>query len=227
MNIRIFSAHIQGIFNTESDKLSRLALSGDYSLKESIAYGFQVPQSVSSIGPICIKSEPLVHELLFPEKEHDNPRLQRECNAPSVDEEPGFPVISSHPLNTKVTPEIRERRKRGRDDSSRLEGLNLDSDHKTIEREKSSSWERGRYIRKRLINEEKGPMFTSWKHGNVSLEEQAYNNADCVRLLLERDWILEDPHNDKDSTNIILSSFERTTLKTYKSGWSVFVDFLL
>jgi hypothetical protein len=29
LNIRIFSAHIQGILNTESDKLSRLALSGD------------------------------------------------------------------------------------------------------------------------------------------------------------------------------------------------------
>jgi hypothetical protein len=34
LNIRIFSAHIQGILNTEPDKLSRLALSGDYSLKE-------------------------------------------------------------------------------------------------------------------------------------------------------------------------------------------------
>jgi hypothetical protein len=34
LNIRIFSAHIQGVINMESDNLSRLVLSGDYSLKE-------------------------------------------------------------------------------------------------------------------------------------------------------------------------------------------------
>jgi hypothetical protein len=34
LNIKIFSAHIQGILNTESDRLSRLDLSGDYFLKE-------------------------------------------------------------------------------------------------------------------------------------------------------------------------------------------------
>jgi hypothetical protein len=85
-------------------------------------------------------------------------------------------------------------------------------------------------------------VFTSQKHGHVSPEEQAFNDADCVRVLLERDWILEDPHNDKglkfvtkflsyhlskDSANLILSSFEGTTLKAYKAGWSVFIDFLL
>jgi hypothetical protein len=63
-----------------------------------------------------------------------------------------------------------------------------------------------------------------------------------VRIQLERDWSLEDPHNDKglkfvtrylsyhlskDSANLILSSFEGTTIKAYKAGWSVFVDFLL
>jgi hypothetical protein len=42
----------------------------------------------------------------------------------------------------------------------------------------------------RLINKEKGPVFTSRKHGDVSPEEQAYNDADCVRLLLKRNWIL-------------------------------------
>jgi hypothetical protein len=73
-----------------------------------------------------------------------------------------------------------------------LEGPNLDPSLKTLEREKSSSWESGRYIRKRLINEEKGPVFTSRKHGHVSPEEQAFNDADCVCILLERDWILDD-----------------------------------
>jgi hypothetical protein len=34
MGISIASAHIQGILNTETDKLSRLAMSGDYSLKQ-------------------------------------------------------------------------------------------------------------------------------------------------------------------------------------------------
>jgi hypothetical protein len=155
---------------------------------------------------------------------------------------PNSPITSSYPLNTKVTPEIRERRKPGRVDSSRLEGSNLDPDTKSPEREKSNSWECGRYIRKRLINEEKGPVFTSWKHGDVSPEEQAYNDADYVRILLGRDWILKDPHNDKvvklvtkvlsyhlsrKRANLILSSFEGTTLKAYKAGWSIFVDFLL
>jgi hypothetical protein len=68
------------------------------------------------------------------------------------------------------------------------------------------------------------------------------NNADCVRILLGRDWILKDPLNDKglkfvteflsyhkskDCANLILDSFEGTTLKAYKASWSVFVDFLL
>jgi hypothetical protein len=63
-----------------------------------------------------------------------------------------------------------------------------------------------------------------------------------VRILLGRDWILEDPHNDEDlkfvteflsyhksedCANLILDSFEGTTLKAYKAGWSLFVDFLL
>jgi hypothetical protein len=53
---------------------------------------------------------------------------------------------------------------------------------------------------------------------------------------------LEDPHNDKglkfvtkflsyhlsrERANLILSSFEGTTLKAYKASWSVFVDYLL
>jgi hypothetical protein len=53
---------------------------------------------------------------------------------------------------------------------------------------------------------------------------------------------LEDPHNDKnlkfvtkflsyhlskERANLILSSFEGITLKAYKAGWSVFVDYLL
>jgi hypothetical protein len=60
--------------------------------------------------------------------------------------------------------------------------------------------------------------------------------------LLERNWILNDPHNDKvlklvrkffsyhsskDRVNLILNSFEETTLKAYKAGWSIFVDYLL
>jgi hypothetical protein len=122
-----------------------------------------------------------------------------------------------------------------------LEGLNLDTDLKTLKCEKRSSWECGRYIRKRIFNEEKRSVFTSREHVHVSPEEQAFNDADCVRILLERDWIL-DPHNDKglkfvteflsyhlskNRANLILSSFEGITLKAYKAGWSVFVDFLL
>jgi hypothetical protein len=53
-----------------------------------------------------------------------------------VAEEPSSPVTSSNLLNTKVTPEIQERSKRGRYDSFRLEGSNLDHDPKTLEREK-------------------------------------------------------------------------------------------
>jgi ribonuclease HI len=34
LGILIASAHIQGILNTETDKLSRLAMSGDYSLRQ-------------------------------------------------------------------------------------------------------------------------------------------------------------------------------------------------
>jgi hypothetical protein len=180
-----------------------------------------------------------VHELLFPKKECDNPGLQREHNAPFVAKEPSSSITSSYPLNN---PEIRERRKRGRDDSSRLEGSNLDTNIKKLEREKSSTWKRGRYIRKRLINNKKGPVFTSRKHGEVSPKEQAFNDVDCVRILLESDWILENSHNDeglkfvteflschlsKESADLILSSFEGTTLKAYKAGWSVFVEFLL
>jgi hypothetical protein len=52
----------------------------------NIYFGSQVPKSVSSIGPIYIQREPLVHELLFPEKERDNPGLSRERNAPFVAE---------------------------------------------------------------------------------------------------------------------------------------------
>jgi hypothetical protein len=53
-------------------------------------------------------------------------------------------------------------------------------------------------------NEEKRSVFTSGEHGHVSPKEQdtivsgqAFNDADCVRILQERDWILDDPHNDK------------------------------
>jgi hypothetical protein len=63
-----------------------------------------------------------------------------------------------------------------------------------------------------------------------------------VRILLERDWVLNDPHNDKglkfvtefltyckskDCAFLILDSFEKNTLKAYKAGWSIFIDFLL
>jgi hypothetical protein len=125
----------------------------------------------------------------------------------------------------------------------------LDPDTKTLERKESRSWKRRRYIGERIFNEEKRTVFTSGEYGHVSPEEkefnvtgQAFNDTDCVRILLECDLILEDPHNDKglkfvtkflsyhkseDCAKLILDSFEGTTLKTYKAGWSVFIDFLL
>jgi hypothetical protein len=53
----------------------------------SIMCGSRDPQSVSSVGPFCNQTEPFVNTFLFPEKERDNPGLQRERNAPSVAED--------------------------------------------------------------------------------------------------------------------------------------------
>jgi hypothetical protein len=204
---------------------------------------------VSSSGPFCNQTEPLVHTLLLPKEGRVNPGLHGECNASILAEEQYPPVTSSYPLNTKVSPEIRERRKSRRDDSPGLEGSNLDPNTKIPKRKESRSRKRRRYIGERIFNEEKRSVFTPREHGHVSPEEQefnitgqAFNDADCVRILLERDWILDDPHNNKglkfvteflsyhkseDCAKLILHSFEGNTLKAYKAGWSVFIDFLL
>jgi hypothetical protein len=85
---------------------------------------------------IWVKGEPIVHEFLFTEKECDISALQREYNTLSVAEKQSSHITSSNSLNTKVTSKVRERRKRGRDDGSRLEESNLDFGPKTTEREK-------------------------------------------------------------------------------------------
>jgi hypothetical protein len=125
----------------------------------------------------------------------------------------------------------------------------LDPNNKTLERKQSHSRKRRRYPSKGHSNEEKRFISISGEHSHVSPKEQetnvsgqAFNDADCVRILLERNMVLDDPHNNKglkfvteflsyskskDCASLILDSFEGNTLKAYKAGWSVFLDFLL
>jgi hypothetical protein len=145
-----------------------------------------------------------VQPLLLPQEGRIYSRLYGESNAPILAEEQRSSITSSYPLNTKISPEIRERRKSRRACSPGLEGSNLDPNSKTLERKQSRSRKHRRHPSKGHPNEEKRFISTSGEHGHVSPKEQefdvtgqAFNDADCVRILLERDWILNDPHNDK------------------------------